>query len=272
MFGRAANRMLGLAGYELRRRAVPEDDRASVLGILENARRNGLNPGSIIDVGAAFGDFARMAAQMFPGKDLLLVEPLEEYGDRLEALVSALPGNAHWLKAAATRSAGQVTFHVHDDLVGSSMLRETEGVDVDGKERTVRTVRLDDEIRTRGLDPPYLLKVDVQGNELAVIEGMGAALAETAFVMLEVSFFDFFRGGSSVVDVVVAMAARGLVPYDVTHPLYRPLDGALAQIDLCFVPKPSILRRQHSYATAEQRRERNVAIRADSSREPAGRR
>lgn len=272
MLGRLANRVFGLAGYELRRRDAPEDDRASVLGILEAAQRNGLQPGSIIDVGAAFGDFARAAAQVFPDKDLLLVEPLEEYGSRLKALVSTFPGHAHWIKAAATRATGHVTFHVHDDLVGSSMLRETEGAGVDGKERTVPTVRLDDEIRARGLAPPYLLKVDVQGNELAVIEGMGAALAGTGFAILEVSFFDFFHGGSSVVDVVAAMAAHGLVPYDVTHPLYRPLDGALAQIDLCFVPKSGVLRRQHSYATPEQRRERNAAMRAGSSSGPAGRR
>lgn len=264
MLGRFANRVLGLAGFELRRSDAPGDDRASILGILENARRNGLQPGSIIDVGAAFGDFSRAAAEAFPGKGLLLVEPLEEYGDPLQALVSAFPGRVHWIKAAASSAAGQVTFHVHDDLVGSSMLREAEGAGVDGKERTIPAVRLEDEIRARRLAPPYLLKVDVQGNELAVIEGMGGALAETDFAILEVSFFDFFRGGSTVVDVVAAMAARGLVPYDVTHPLYRPLDGALAQIDLCFVPKSGVLRSQHSYASPAQRRERTAAMRPDA--------
>jgi FkbM family methyltransferase len=269
MLGRLANNVLRRVGFELRRSGGSEIDRASPQAILEAARRNGLRPGAIIDVGAAFGDFARIAAQVFPGTDLLLVEPLEEYGDRLRALVPALPGRASWVAAVATRAAGTARFHVHDDLVGSSLLRETEEPGVDGRERVVPAIRLDDEIVARRLGPPYLLKVDVQGNELAVIEGMGAALTETDFAMLEVSFFDFFEGGSTVVEVVAAMAARDMVPYDATQPLYRPLDGALAQIDICFARKAGLLRRRHAYATPEQRQARSMAMRADAAPVPA---
>jgi hypothetical protein len=42
------------------------------------------------------------------------------------------------------------------------------------------------------------------------------------------------------------------VPYDVYNGHLRPLDGALAQLDLAFVPESSPLRADQRYATAEQ--------------------
>ena len=263
MLGRVANLVLRRWGLELRPRGDAADGRASHRGILENARLNGLDPNSIIDAGAARGDFTRIAAHVFPGKAYLMIEPLEEYGDSLGRLIGEARGSMAWVKAAAASEPGTATFNVHDDLFGSSLMRETEGTAVDGAPRTVPTIRVDDEVRSRGLRPPHLVKADVQGSELAVLEGARNTVANADLVILEVSFFDFFRGGCSLIDVISYMAGRGFVPYDLTAPLYRPLDGALAQIDICFTPKSSTLRRHHSFATAEQRRSQNAAMRAE---------
>ncbi len=271
MLGRLANVVLAKCGLELRRRADFDGGRASHSGILENARRSNLNPNSVIDVGAAWGGFTRIAAQIFPGKDYLMIEPLEEYADSLQALVDERCGRMSWVRAVAADETGTATFNVHDDLVGSSLLRETEGVATDGRPQTVSMIRLDDEIRSRELREPYLLKVDVQGSELAVLDGAGHVLADTELLILEVSFFDFFDGGCSVVEVISYMADRGFVPYDVTTPLYRPLDGALAQIDVCFTPKSGVLRRHHVYATPEQRRSQTRAMRASFEKRAMGR-
>jgi FkbM family methyltransferase len=259
--GQFANAILAKCGFELRRRASPAPDRASHGEILRNAQRNGLDPNTIIDVGAAFGDFARAAAQVFPGRDVLLVEPLEEYGGSLKSLIAASGGRAVWVKGVAASEAGSATLNVHEDLVGSSVLQEVEH-GVDGAPRTVPAIRLDDEVRSRGLRPPYLLKIDVQGSELAVLGGAPGIVEKTDFIVLEVSFFDFFRGGASVVDVIAYLAERDFVPYDLTSALYRPLDGALAQIDICFARKAGVLRRQHIYATPEQRLRQTEAMRA----------
>lgn len=257
MLGRLANVVLAKYGLELRHTKDLSEGRASHAGILENARRSNLNPNSIIDVGAAWGSFTRIAAQIFPGKDYLMVEPLAEYANSLRALIEEQDGRATWIKAVAAAEPGTVTFNVHDDLVGSSLLRETEGAVTDGRPRTVSTIRLDDEILSRGLSAPHVLKLDVQGSELAVLDGARRVLKDTELAILEVSFFDFFQGGSSMVEVISYMAERGFVPYDITTPLYRPLDGALAQLDLCFAQKSGALRRDHIYATPEQRREQN---------------
>jgi hypothetical protein len=98
--------------------------------------------------------------------------------------------------------------------------------------------------------------VDVQGAELKVLAGAGSVVLPAAlYVLLEVSFFQFFQNGPLVSDVIAYMKSRGFVPYDLADLQYRPLDNALSQVDIAFVPENSVLRQHHIYATSEQRLE-----------------
>jgi FkbM family methyltransferase len=247
------------AGLEVRRvrrrggRAPAGNDPASLTGGLRRLRALGWTPRTCIDVGAAFGNFTVECAAVFPDADYLLVEPLEEYRPFLEAVSARLPRARYGAVAAAARS-GEVTLNVHTDLVGSSLLRETEGAATDGMARVLPAKAVDDLCQAHDLRGPYLLKADVQGAELEVLEGARAVLRDTEYVLLEVSFFRFFVGGPEVADVIAFMRSCGFVPYDVFHLMYRPLDGALSQLDLAFVQDNGVFRQQHTYATPEQRR------------------
>jgi hypothetical protein len=97
-----------------------------------------------------------------------------------------------------------------------------------------------------------VLKVDVEGAELQVLEGAGATLEQTELVLLEVSFFRFVPGGAELADVVAWMRAHGWSPYDVYNGHTRPLDGALAQVDMAFARDDGPLRADHRYATDAQ--------------------
>lgn len=259
---------LGLEVRRVRRRSHPPD-RATLAGGLRQARGVGWTPATCVDVGAAFGHFTREVAAIFPGADYLLVEPLVEYRPFLEAVTARLP-RARYAPVAAAARPGEATLNVHADLVGSSLLRETEGAATDGVARTVPARPLDDLCRAHDLRGPYLLKADVQGAELEVLEGAQAVLGDADYVLLEVSFFRFFVGGPDVADVVAFMRARGFVAYDVFHPMYRPLDGALSQLDLAFVKEAGVFRRQHVYATPEQRRAQDARFAATLARARAG--
>ncbi|MCH8192053.1 MAG: hypothetical protein IIC80_11965, partial [Chloroflexi bacterium] len=52
---------------------------------------------------------------------------------------------------------------------------------------------------------------------------------------------------------VAFMKERGFVAYDIFGHNYRPLDGAMCQIDMAFVKEKSQFRRVHAFATKEQR-------------------
>jgi len=219
-------------------------------GVLQQLADQGLTPGCVIDVGAADG--TRPLYETFPAARQLLVEPLVEFEPALRQLCE--PDNFEYVLAVAGAESGRATLHVHPDLEGSSLLRENEGPDVNGTPREVPVVTLDALVEQRNLPGPYLLKVDVQGGELRVLDGASRVLEQTEAVLLETTLFAVFEDGPQLLEVLNYMSDRGFVLYDIFGQLYRPLDNALIQTDLVFVRESGPLRQHHFYATAEQRK------------------
>ena len=231
--------------------------RASIRGCLRQAVKNGLRPNTVIDVGVAYETQALY--DVFKYAKFILIEPVKEFVPHLENIVSRL-NDAEFILAAASNERGDTIINVHPDLVGSSLYKEEENSDVNGVERTVPVVTLDDLCRERNTRGPYLIKIDTQGSEIDVLMGAETVLQETEFVILEVSLFEFFRNGPQIYDYITFMKDRGFVPYDIFDLQYRPLDGAMSQIDMAFVRENGHLRRYHFYATREQRREQNKSL------------
>jgi FkbM family methyltransferase len=254
--GRAVNRVLSPLGLSLQRRGgLP---RASAERALRRLPGLGVQPRIVVDVGAAYGDWSALAGRVFPEARFLLVEPLSEFAPFLEARARDLR-SATVVAAAAGRTAGTTTLHVHEDLVGTS-LRSEPGLE--GTDRTVQMLTIDELVSDERADGPFAVKLDVQGAELDVLAGAAATLAETELVQLEALFFPFYDDAPEFADVVAFMRGAGFVVYDIVDPGYRPLDGALAQADVLFVPDGSPLRRHHEYASQEQRHDRDASLRA----------
>jgi len=254
---RSAKKVFKSIGLELRRvpssaeTAAPEGPaRSSLRGALRQIVKLGFQPRTVIDVGVAFD--TRELYEEFPEAAILLIEPLAEFEPFLKKICSQY--KAQYVLAAAGESSGTVSLNVHaDQLDCSSLFREAEGAQVDGQPREVPMVTIDEVCAQRALIGPYLLKVDVQGAELKVLAGAAKTLEQCEIVILEVTLFGTMIGGPQLADVVGFMQKRGFVVYDLWGMLYRPLDGALAQIDMGFVRKDSKLRETHAFATPEQR-------------------
>lgn len=257
------------AGLEVRRvnpagQGMPRRD--SIHEVLLQAKARGFSPGTIIDVGAAYGSFAKQCVEVFPEAQCILVEPLREYQPLLDRLVGAHP-RITYVMAAAGESSDERYINVHPDLVGSSLYREVEeGSGVNGTPRRIPTVTVDELVHKSGSASPFLLKADVQGAELNVLRGADKTLRATDYVLLEVSFFKFFHGGPECWDVLSAMKERGFVPYEIFSFQYRPLDNALSQVDIAFVRENGLFRQQHHYATPEQRTRQNENMRTELQR------
>jgi len=234
--------------------------RDSIRQLLEQAKYVGFQPSAVIDIGAAHGSFARQCLEVFANTQYLLVEPLVEYQPILAELNHISP-SIQTIFAAATAYPGEISIHVHQDLVGSSLYLEVEeGTDVNGVPRVVPAVTVDTLVEEAGMKGPFLLKVDVQGAELDVLKGAERVLQDCQYVILEVSFFSFFHNGADCCEIIAYMKQKGFVPYDIVELQYRPLDRALSQVDIAFVKEVGLFRRQHFYATPEQRDAQNKRL------------
>ena len=242
----AIKALVARTGFELRRRGA--GPRRTLPEVLGHVRAQGFAPATVVDVGVATGTPELYDA--FPAARLLLVEPLAEYAPALEGLRAQR--GAQVAQVAAGAETGTLELTVHRVLACSSVIGERAGDEADVTRREVPVVRVDALVAEHALPGPYVLKVDVEGFELDVLAGAEAILPETELVLLEVSLFKLNGANPQLGDVVCAMRDRGYVVYDIYNGHLRPLDGALAQVDLAFVRDHGRFRRTHDYATPEQ--------------------
>lgn len=246
----AGKRLADRAGIEVRRKGTGV--RRTPEAVLEHVKRLGFQPATVIDVGVAYGTPELYDA--FPDARFLLVDPLDEYAEAIGQITGRLC-DAEWVRAAAGPEPGSITINVNRAPALSSTLGHWKGQDDGGAPREVPVVRIDDLVAERSLPAPYLVKADVEGAELRVLEGASRVLEQTELVMLEVNLFEFLPGQPQLHDVVAFMKERGFVTYDFYGGHVRLLDDALAMTNMAFVREDGMFRRSHDFATEQQARE-----------------
>ena len=253
---KTVNKLLDPVGFQI----VPASDtatRATMQNCLIHVKNFGFIPKTIIDVGAAKGTDPLLFT--FPDAHHFLIEALEEFIPKLEEIKNKM-SNVEYIIGAATSSSGTITINVHPDLYGSSAYLEEEDSNVNGVPREIPAYKLDELCEKHKLSGPFLIKIDVQGAELDVLKGAEAILKDTEYVILESVLFNFFKNGPNFFDFIDFMNKRGFVVYDFFDPLYRPLDGAMSQIDIAFVKDKGLFRKHHVYASKEQREIQNKKL------------
>lgn len=230
-----------------------KDRYRSMKGVLNNLKELGFSPDIAIDVGAAIGTWE--IYNIFPNTHHILIEPLEEFKEKLQEVVEQLH-SAEYILGAASINSGEIEINVHPDLVGSSIYLEKEHSDVNGVPRTIPSITLDSIFEDKNLfnkGENYLIKIDTQGSEIDVLKGANKVLQNTECIILETTLFETFVGGYSFFDVITFMKNKGFVVYEIFTPHYRPLDGAMIQTDIAFVKEFGKFRQNHCYAKKAQR-------------------
>lgn len=202
---------------------------------LQRARSKGFSPATVIDVGAASGQWTRECRKVFPTARYLLVDPLEENRSALDELAQSDPQVAAW-HGALGAEPGHLELWAHGDQ--SSFLRSS---DFPGKPRQVEVRTLDSLIETFQLPSPVLFKADVQGYEIEVLKGAARCLQMCEMLLLEVSFQRLYTDSPLAHEVISFVGARGFRVYDICSFVQRPADNELAQCDLLFARDDSPL-------------------------------
>jgi FkbM family methyltransferase len=194
---------------------------------------------TIVDVGAHRGQFATFARTRFPAAYVICLEPLP--GPR-QALTAVLNGDQRvrvYDVAASDRTEERVEMHVSraDDSsslqpIGARQVAAFPGTEEAGS-TWVSTTRLDELLERSDLEPPALLKIDVQGHEYEALEGAAGLLPAFAQVAVEVSFAELYEKQKLAGDVTAFLHEAGFTLAGVFN-LSRARSGACLQADFLF--------------------------------------
>ncbi len=207
---------------------------------LERLRSQGFSPSLVFDVGAYRGDFARLCLRVWPATRIACFEPQEHirpellrFADEHAHRVSVHP----YLLGASLQN--DVLFNEAE--TASSVLLEHHNQNHRMAMYDMKTVdhAMFDEFDGKS---PDLLKVDVQGYELEVLKGAEKALKQVQAVLAEVNLLDIHKDVPLFAEMVDWLKRKGFVAFDICGLTRRPLDDALWQIDMIFVPEESPLR------------------------------
>lgn len=202
---RMINGALNTLGYEVRRQHGLE--RADWL------REMGIK--TVLDVGANVGQFTASIRKLFPEAKIYAFEPVEacfqelSYRRREDGLFQSFP-------YALGAEDGSATLNVSDFTPSSSLLPMASAhvkefpFTARATGATVEVRRLDTVALALDLAEPMLVKLDVQGFEMQVIEGGRKTLARADVLIIEVSFADFYEGQTSFEELHAEIQGLGL--------------------------------------------------------------
>ena len=170
-----------------------------------------LAPKALIDVGANKGQFSMVARRLFPDIEIHAFEPLETERKRLQSVVG---GPVRRYATALGAAAGEATFFVTSRPDLSSLLRPGAGQEaaygvVTETSISVPVARLPDTLDISTLPRPILLKLDVQGGELDVLEGAEDILSSIDMIYCEVSFVSSYQRQPLATEITCYLARHG---------------------------------------------------------------
>lgn len=197
-----------------------------------------LTPGTLVDVGANKGQFSLLARTLHPDLLIHAFEPLSAPARRYRRLFSHQQ-NVHLHPIAAGEASATAEIHVSGRADSSSLLPITDLQDklfpgtAQASVETVRIERVDDILSEAALADPILVKLDVQGYELAALKGMPKLLARARHVYAEVSFQELYEGQPLAHEIIAWLASRGFRISGAYNPSIAG-SGAAIQADLLF--------------------------------------
>jgi FkbM family methyltransferase len=239
--GRTIRRLLQRRGFDLVRfdpshPSKPHrlrDKRAS----LRLLRELGFNPDVILDIGVAAGTHGLYDTWL--DAHYVLIEPLAKFEWALKEICQKCRSAEYHISAAGD-AAHELTIAVHP--TEPYRFLPSDKAPLDWTRATIPVLTVDDilaAIRTTRRIKQAILKIDVDGEELAVLGGSNSLLALDAVVIIECTLLD--AADARFGQIIGFMRSSGYECFDIIESLYR-FDDVLWQVDLVFVRRESKFR------------------------------
>ena len=222
-------------GYVLKEKAAPPRGFAAFLRLY---RRRVGTARTVFDIGVGRGTPWLYAG--FPDSKLILVEPLDRFEREIQAITNVR--DAKWHRCALGDRAGEVTMQVPRRVPTSASILArspdwkeiTQAArDTDVAERTV-PIRTLDEI-ANGAEGPFVIKMDVEGAELKVLEGGHNAIRSAGLIIVEASIAPRYAGECDLIDIGNFLKPAGFKLAEIIEMTTYGPDKVLAYVDAAFV-------------------------------------
>jgi len=212
--------------------------------IYENLKVNGFNPNTIIDCGAAWGEWCGLIKSIFQNSKILAVDANKWTPDNIPGsditeitvLSDELDKEMTFYRKKEHLENG--TFCTGDSLFIEDTQHYQEHNTV---EEIVKTKTLKHLSNKHNLSKIDLLKIDTQGSEILIMKGLGESLYDVEFIELETSLVEYNKGGCSFYDIIDFLKDDFEI-YDIIE-LHRHHQFYLCQIDVIFQNKKSKIKK-----------------------------
>ena len=146
--------------------------------------RLSFTPASVVDIGGNIGLGSFYLKTLYPQAQITGFEPSPAEFQMLSANYAEWPGCRAFQQAIGDEDGATLRFAVHPDRTGGQhLLGDSDSGD--WQEISVKTRRLDCLIREGSVPLPDLVKMDIEGAEVAALDGMGDFLPQIRALVLE---------------------------------------------------------------------------------------
>ena len=197
-------------------------------------KRLKFRPQTVIDVGAAVGEWSLVCSRVFPHARYWLIDANEKARPFLQSAAGQIK-HASLEIAALAEDRLAIPF----DTMGYGTSRYPEDTPFRREKQTLYTRTLDEFGLASG---STILKIDAQGSELDILRGGQDTLANCDVVFIETSLLPYNLGSPLVHEVVAFLAERGFLLWDLGKDQFNRADGVPFQVNTIFVRKSSSLR------------------------------
>jgi FkbM family methyltransferase len=168
----------------------------------------------VLDIGSFNGKTALFFHQEFPGCSVIGFEPGKESHEQCKKNIAGV-NNVVIENLAVSDFNGTTEFFVTDNKVSSSLnpLSGTDERFYTANTEKVNTSTLDSYFEKAGLQQETILviKLDVQGHELAALKGAIQTLKRTVFVLTEMSNHKSYSGGAQYYETDELLRQNGFI-------------------------------------------------------------
>ena len=215
------------------------------------------NSPTILYVGANNGSSLVEFKKWWPNSKVHCFEPQSECWDELDDLSNEFT-NVHINKfALGNKNDESKEFYSHDLNTGISgfnkiNIESKDSIDLsklsnDSKslenhkktinhKRNVQVKRLDEYIKNdKNINQIDLLKIDTQGYELEILEGLGTELNKVRILITELMFYDYYEKSLSFYELESILRPFNFSLYDINHVAKNPMNGRTDWIDVIYV-------------------------------------